>query len=259
MKSAIYHGIVKHRRLLPRQHFFTYRVFMLYLDLNELNQVFDSCWLWSARRWAPACFRRQDHFGDPLIPLDVAVRDLVEQETGQRPIGAIRLLTNLRYWGYVFNPVSYFYCLDPNSEHIEAVVAEVNNTPWAERHMYVLSAKNKITRKNEPPFSQRYQVAKCFHVSPFMPMDLNYEWCFTTPTEHLSVHMNLSKEEKIFDATLTLARQSITCFNLLRILIAYPFHTLKISIAIHWQAVLLWVKKIPFYSHPSKKSNNQST
>ena len=145
MNSAIYRGWLSHRRLAPRSHHFRYPVFMVYLDLGELTTVFRGRWLWTARsgaarRWLPALarFDRKDHFGDPGMPLDVAVRELVAAHTGRRPLGPIRLLTNLRYFGFVFNPVSFFFCFDPTGARVEAIVAEVNNTPWGERHCYVL-------------------------------------------------------------------------------------------------------------------------
>src|SRR5262245_2484107 len=130
MQSAIYHEWLRHRRFAPRAHAFRYRLFMLYLDLAELDVVFRGRWLCSTRRPAPARFDRADHLGDAALPLDVAVRDLVENRTGRRPRGAIRLLTHLRYFGHGFNPVSYYYCFDADGGDVETVVAEVNNTPW---------------------------------------------------------------------------------------------------------------------------------
>ena len=129
MHSAIYHGSLRHRRFAPRPHVFGYPLFMVYLDLAELDTVFKGHWLWSTRRAAPARFVRADHLGDPAQPLDQAVRDLVESRGGQRPLGPIRLLTHLRYFGYAFNPVSFYYCFDAAGERVECIVAEVNNTP----------------------------------------------------------------------------------------------------------------------------------
>ena len=143
MHSALYQGWLRHRRRAPRAHAFAYPLFMAYLDLAELDRVFAGRWLWSARRAAPARFAREDHFGDPALPLDEAVRRLVHERTGRRPAGPIRLLTHLRYFGYVFNPVSFFYCYA--GDEVQTIVAEVNNTPWGERCMYVLS-RNSAAR-----------------------------------------------------------------------------------------------------------------
>ena len=160
-ESCLYVGSVRHRRHTPRAHAFRYPLFLAYLDLAELDTVFRGRWLWSARRFALAWFRRRDHLGSPAMPLDQAVRDLVERHSGRRPQGPIRLLTHLRYFGYCFNPVSFYYCFDAQGEQVETVVAEVNNTPWGERHCYVLDGEPRL----------RYRTSKAMHVSPFMPMD----------------------------------------------------------------------------------------
>ena len=249
MNSAIFAGQVRHRRMQPTGHEFVYRLFMMYLDLSELDTVFRNRWLWSTRRSALARFRRENHLGDTTVPLDQAVRDLVESETGSRPQGPIRLLTNLSYFGYCFNPVSFYYCFDSEDHQLETIVTEVNNTPWGERFCYVLSEtmdQGKATHK-------RYSPVKQMHVSPFMPMDIDYDWRFSSPSEQLSVHMGNAREgHKIFDATLEFKRTEISAGTLARVLMVYPFMTLKIIVAIHWQALRLWLKRVPVYDHPAK-------
>jgi uncharacterized protein len=233
--SALYVGRVRHRRHAPRPHEFSYRLFMAYLDLAELDRAFAGRWLWSARRPALARFAREDHLGDPRVPLDEAVRALVERETGRRPAGPIRLLTHLRYFGYVFNPVSFYYCFDREGARVVNVVAEVNNTPWGERCCYVL-ATDATTKK-------------AMHVSPFMPMDLEYRWRFTQPAERLAVHMALTRNgEEVFHATLGMKREPLSNLILLR----HPFMTAKVIGAIYWQALKLWLKGVPVYTHPAK-------
>lgn len=250
MKSAIYAGQVKHRRMQPVEHEFSYRMFMMYLDLAELPEVFRGRWLWSVRRPALARFRREDHLGDPGISLDEAVRELVRQRTGIRPSGPIRLLTQLSYFGYVFNPVSFYYCYNADDTELECIVAEVNNTPWGEQHCYVLPSS--LSQENGG--IQRYFPDKEMHVSPFMPMDIDYDWRFNTPGERLTVHMeNARNGGKIFDATLVLEREEIAAGSLARVLGSFPFMTLKIILAIHWQALKLWVKGVPVHDHPGKK------
>ena len=229
MHSAIYRGWLRHRRFAPRHHEFRYTLFMVYLDLAELDTAFRGHWLWRAI----TRFRRDDHLGDG--PLDQAVRDLVQRETGKRPEGRICLLTHLRYFGYCFNPVSFYYCFD-RDQRVQAIVAEVNNTPWDERRCYVLGPR-------------RTSTSKAMHVSPFMPMDLSYDWRFTAPGERLGVGMALERGgEKVFDATLALAREPITN----RVLLRFPLMTLKVIAAIHWQALRLWLKRVPVYTHPGK-------
>ena len=163
MKSAIFSGQVRHRRTHPAGHEFRYRLFMMYLDLSELDSVFRRRWFWSTRKPALARFRRENHLGDASLPLDQAVRDLVELETGCRPAGPVRLLTNLSYFGYCFNPVSFYYCFDGNDQALETIVAEVNNTPWGERFCYVLGEAMNQGKASH----KRYSPAKQMHVSPF--------------------------------------------------------------------------------------------
>lgn len=249
MHSAIFEGDIRHRRMLPREHAFDYRVFMMYLDLAELDRVFQGRWFWSCKRPALARFKRESHLGDASVPLDKAVRELVFSQTGNRPQGPIRLLTNLAYFGYCFNPVSFYYCFDADDQRLETIVAEVNNTPWGERHCYVLhEAINQGTVEHK-----RYTPVKEMHVSPFMEMDVAYDWRFSSPGESLNVHMQNSRNnEKIFDATLNLQRTEIDSWSLARVLLAYPFMTLRVIIAIHWQALRLWLKKVPVHDHPEK-------
>jgi uncharacterized protein len=249
LQSCIYHGHVDHTRLQPHRHQFRYSVFMMYLDLAELDTVFAGRWLWSTKYFTLAWFRRRDHLGDPNQPLDEAVRDLVERETDNRPRGPIRLLTNLRYYGYVMNPVSYYYCYDAAGQNVEAVVAEIHNTPWGERHCYVITP-----RDGEVSQPIRYEHAKAFHVSPFMPMDLRYHWQFTPPGETLNVDVSLSKkEEHLFYAGLYLQRQPITGTNLALTLLKYPWMTAKVIAGIYWQAFRLRLKKTPYYAHPNAR------
>lgn len=250
MHSAIYRGWLEHRRHAPRPHAFRYRLFMMYLDLAELDRVFAGRWFWSARGRALARFDRRDHFGDPARPLDEAVRELVAERTGRRPAGAVRLLTHLRYFGFCFNPVSFFYCFDASGEHVEAVVAEVNNTPWGERHCYVLPANGS----GSPVLSAA--STKAMHVSPFHPMGLDYHWRCGKPSQRLTVHMALCPNgaapegQPLFDATLSLQQQPINAGTLAATLLRFPLMTLRVITAIHWQALKLWVKRVPVHDHP---------
>ncbi len=158
------------------------------------------------------------------------------------------MLAHLRYFGYCFNPVSFYYCFDENDQFVETIVAEINNTPWMERHQYVLDGSLNEDSSQE---WKRYRLNKEFHISPFMDMQINYDWRFRQPGETINIHLNnFNGSEKLFDATLRLSRQEITQHNLSRTLILYPLMTAKVTAMIYWQAMRLKLKGVPFYDHP---------
>ena len=247
LASAVYEGTVRHRRHGPRPHAFDYRVAQLFLDLDEIDDLFERRWLWSSRGRNVAEFRRSDYLGPAALPLAEAVRQRVQLATGQRPGGPIRLLTHLRYFGLAFNPVSFYYCYAADGTTLESVVAEITNTPWRERHAYVLPIEN--ARPEGPAW--HWQFPKAFHVSPFLPMDRDYRWRFTAPGEDLRVHMQVLREgDREFDATLTLQRRPLDAGSLARVLWRYPAMTAQVVAAIHWQALRLWLKRTPIHDHP---------
>jgi uncharacterized protein len=250
--SCLYEGSVRHRRHGAPADELRYRMFMAYLDLDELPECFDGRLLWSARRPAVAWFRRADHLGDPRTPLAEAVRKLVLERTGTRPDGPIRLLTHLRYFGHCFNPVSFYYCYDATSERLSAVVAHVSNTPWGESHSYVLSAADAANHGSTSLIGGRSD--KQLHVSPLMGMEHTYHWRASDPAERLSVHIesHSASDENVFDATLSLRRRELSGNELARALLRYPFLTMRILARIYGHALRLRLRGASYFPHPPR-------
>ena len=247
MHSAIYRGYLRHRRFRPRPHCFTYPVFMMYLDLDELPEVLQISPWWSDRSWRPARFLRRDFHGDPGLPLAQAIRRRIHAETGEWHEGPIRMLGNLRYFGFNINPICCYYCFDAD-ETLRYIVAEVTNTPWNERQSYVLvcDPEQRI---------QRIQFQKLLHVSPFNPMNMKYHWCNNNPAGRISLNLASEFDGAVhMDATLALRRREIDRSSLGGILLAYPWMTARVAWAIYWQAFKLWLKRNPVYDHPQIRS-----
>lgn len=241
--SAIYEGTVTHHRCHPRTHAFTYRLFHVYLDLAELDTVFAGTRWWRLEQSAPVSFRRRDYLPGAQ-PLADQVRDLVAQQTGHRPDGAIRLLTQVRTFGIAFNPVSFYYCFTAD-DRLEAIIAEITNIPWLERHCYVLDCRGRA------PDDLEFTLAKRFHISPFMGMRQQYRWRFSVPGQTLQVHMTSCEDERtLFTATLAHQRRVLSPGALDALLWRYPLMPLTVVGGIHFQAAWLWWKGVPFHAHP---------
>lgn len=243
-RSALYEGWVGHRRHDPVEHAFRYPLFMACLDLDELPWVLDPFPGWSARRPALAWFRRSDYLGAADRPLADCVRDAV-RERGGAADGPISLLTNLRYAGHSFNPVSFYYCYDRAGERVLSVLAEVSNTPWGERHSYLL------TRDDDGAGMIRAEVPKEFHVSPLMGMEQTYDWRTSEPDQSLTVHIaSHGAAGRTFDATLRLERREMAPRTMRRVLLRYPVMTAQVVARIYLQALRLRLKGAPYHPHP---------
>jgi len=241
VNSAVYEGTLRHRRAVPRQHRFAYRVAMPYLDLDELDAVCARHPLWSMERRNAASFRRADFLGDPTVPLATSVRDAVEAETGSRPTGPVRLLAHVRTWGWLFNPIAVYFCFDEPGERIESLVLDVTNTPWHEHHAYVVAGGEG-----------EHWFAKQLHVSPFFGMDQVYRLRVQAPGDSLVVSLaSLERGRVVFDATLALRRREVSRASLGRVLWRYPVLTHRVSAGIYWQAVRLRAKGTPLHAHPA--------
>ena len=276
LKSAIFKGQIRHRRFQPKSHAFTYPIFMLYLDLDELPKLIAKKWYCSFSSFNFVRFKRSDFFAPEEPDLKKAliqkISDSVTPELAAS-IKSVRALMHLRYLNIVFNPVVLYYCYDAE-ERLVAIVSEITNTPWEERHAYVLPIGDyqSAVADNQNKGSQvlpsyllkgkgkhQFEFQKAFHVSPFNPMNMDYRWVFNKPGEKLFVHMdnfmneadsdNSDVSTKHFDATLVLNRYDFDS-NLAKTLIQYPFMTVKVITGIYWQALRLKLKGVPFYDHP---------
>ncbi len=241
MNSCVYEGHVFHARHAPERHAFRVPLFLVYLDLDEVETICDETLGWSSRRFAPTRFRRADYLGPPERGLADAVRDRVAAQCGARPEGPIRLLTQLRYWGVVFNPVSFYYCFDPAGERVEWLVAEVTNIPWRERHAYVV------------PFGDgTMRLDKAFYVSPYLPMDLQYEWRFEPPGPSLAVGMSCLRDgERVFDASLAMTRRPLRGATRAGVWWRHPWMGVRTVAAIYWQALRLRHKGARAHPRPA--------
>ncbi len=250
LHSSLYEGVVRHRRHAPVLHDFRNRLFLVYLDLSEIDRIFRIPGLWSTRRFSLAQFRRSDYHGAADRPIADCVRETVFEKSGRLVTGPIRLLTHLRYFGLVANPVSFYYCFDAADERLEAILAEVTNTPWGERHSYVLTWDREAGRV------QRFGCEKEFHVSPFLPMDMSYVWRVSEPGRRLIVQLEThDRTGRVFDASLVMRRRQLAAANVIWTVARYPFMTVRVVAGIYWQAFRLWWKKAPFFPHPSQDNS----
>lgn len=251
MVSCMYQGIVRHERLRPVKHRFQYRTWMVYLDMSELAEIQRKCSLISNRQFAPFSFLRTDHLGEPKIPLDRWVRERVHAETGLKLAGPIRLLTQLRQWGQYFSPLNLYYCWDRPAGEIAAVLAEVTNIPWGEKHVYCLWEGNRQSALEH----LRFEHDKAFHVSPFMDMQQSYAWHLSEPGKLLRVAIESQEAgEPLFRAELEMKQKDLSSKALAWQMVRQPVPAVQIITAIHYQALKLWWKKCPVYPHPTKRS-----
>lgn len=242
MRSALYEGTVAHHRHTPVEHRFSYRVALPFVDLDELDELIGLHPLWSQERHNIVSFWRRDYLADRAGPLKQVVHDIVEEHLGRRPTGPVAMLAHFRTWGWLFNPISLYYCFDPQGHHVEALVAEVTNTPWHERHVYVVGRPG------------RHRFAKELHVSPFFDMDMDYELSYAKPGDRLALSMRAVRgDNTLFDAGLRLQRHEADRLALGRLVWNHPFTTLRVSGGIYGQALAPWREGAPFVAHPARR------
>jgi DUF1365 family protein len=235
--SGLFVGTLRHRRFTPVAHAFTYPLFMALLDVDRVPELMRVSALTSVNRWNWVSFDDRDHLGDPSRPLRERLVVDAARYGIELPAGRIFLLTHLRYLGYCFNPVSFFYCLDV-AERLQVVLAEVNNTFGGSHHYWL----------RPDPASRTFRAAatKSLYVSPFMPIDMEYAFAFTPPAGSLVAHMATLKAGAVcLDATLSLERRPWNSAEIRRALLRHPAMTVKVMADIHWQALKLWWKGVP--------------
>jgi uncharacterized protein len=241
---AIYEGTVRHRRFVPMRREFAPKLFLAYLDLDALPGSLDRLPLWSARRPAPVRFHPRDFLGGTDRPLGTAVRDLVQERLDRRPTGPVHLLAQLRTFGWQFNPLAVYYCWGRDGRALDAIVLEVTNTPWGERHWYVLDAQRTMPTAT---------IAKAMHVSPFLPMDVDYRVTWTVPSAELNLRIEVEREQSpVFDAELALRRTPIDRVRAATVLARYPMLPLRVSAGIYANAARLFTRGVPVHRHPSR-------
>ena len=249
--SSILTGTVRHRRVRPREHAFTYQMWHVLLDVDELERLDDEVTGFAYNRPGVASFHDRDHLGDARLPIREKLRRFLAGRGIELPAGRVLLQTSPRVLGYAFNPVSWFWCHDPDGE-LALVVAEVDNT-FGDTHCYVL---DDLEWNGEHTVVAHDQ--KVFHVSPFLPIDgLDYRFVLRPPSpgpapdERVAVHMDVSDAQgHMFGATVGQTRTPLTTRSLWRQLLRMPWVTLKTIVAIHWEALFIWRRKAPFHARP---------
>ncbi len=245
MRSAIYTGTVFHVRKHPKKHSFTYKLYMMFFDLCEIDELVSSSSLLSKTRWAPLQFKREDFHGDPSNSILEEIRKTVRAKLGLNLTGPVCALGNWRCFGLNFNPIVVYYCFDSEGEHLEAIVAEVTNTPWLERNAYVLRVDDHEIK------DVHTRIKKDFTVSPFNPLNMDYEWDSSFPGTKLNVGIkSYQHDDLVFQAKLHLERIKLNKVNLRKnlrkIVLDFPFMTLKVVLAIYFEALKLYLKGVPF-------------
>lgn len=245
MNSCLYECRVMHHRLTPKVHQFRYRIFMMQLDLDELDGLAARLPFFSRNRWNLFAFRDADHLGAGNLPIkEKLLAYLAEHDLTLPPGATVTLLTLPRVLGYIFNPVSFYFCHDPLGAPLCAVV-EVGNT-FREKKLYLLPQSDAEGRfcRNTP---------KEFYVSPFSALDLHFAFKLRCPSSKLEIHIDeLAGSEVHLRSTLSGERATLTSARLLWFAFKYPFITLQVIAAIHWQALLLWLKRVPFYAKAAR-------
>lgn len=242
MRSRLYVGTVMHHRLTGPRHGFRYRVYFHLLDLDELESLEQRVRLFGYRRRRPVRFLDGDHLGTPGLPVREGVCAYLRSQGIASQPARIEVLTQCRVFGFVFNPVSFFYCYAGDGSLL-AIVAEVHNT-FGERHCYLLRADDGVS-------GNQWHEKKVFHVSPFLTLAGTYAFAMGMPGDRLEIRIDLERGgAQVFTSRLALEARPMTDAALCGLLLRYPLMPHTIVAAIHRQAFALWRKGLTYYPKP---------
>ncbi|MBQ4846823.1 DUF1365 domain-containing protein [Pseudoalteromonas sp. MMG005] len=238
LNSALYLGDVSHRRLEPTEHKFKYPMYMAWIDLDELDHLNAVHPWFGTNYFKPLRFKQNDYLKGYSGQLKDRALTVSAQLGAQPSSDSVMMLCQLRCFGLYFSPVNFYFFADPTGKFTH-MVAEVSNTPWNECHCYLVYLDRKVNFK------------KVFHVSPFMNLDMHYHWSVRAPAASTLIHIENRREQtRLFDATLRLKRYTLSRENITFILKRFPAMTVSIFKGIYWQALRLFLKKVPFIGHP---------
>lgn len=265
-EPGLFVGEVRHRRFSPKRHEFRMPIFMVLIDPDRISDFLPESFLFSAqRRLSLAQFRRSDY----IAPVDQKIQSLISErlaaERGDTQSAAhsrpTLMLTHLRQFGYLFNPVTIYYELNQQRTEVTGMVAEITNTPWQERHAYALP----VEQGEEIRDGWEFSFAKSFHVSPFHPMGQRYRWQLSRPADRLTLHFqnfdadDTAQQSPLFDATLMLERRPLTSASLAAAVLRQPFMTARVVARIHFEALRLWLKRVPVHDHQNPTDQDTVT
>ena len=238
LASAIYQGVVRHRRFSPKKHDFSYRMYFICVQLDELELLCQRSWLFGTRWYNPIRFSQKDYLPGEPVALAQRISNKVQQLGGDWSSGRIVVMANCRCLGLYFSPVNFYYLYD--EQCCRYLLCEVSNTPWLERHYYLVDMQQQV------------KTDKAFHVSPFMPMQMQYHWRISELGERALIHIENHQQDKVFYATLALKRQPFSSKALWATWLRLPWMSASILLGIYWQALKIWLKGIPYVPHPKR-------
>jgi len=256
MKASFCSGSVVHNRLTPKSHRFTYQMSWCLFDLDSIDDLFKQSRFWSLNKFNIVSIRNKDYINNTPASIKSKVRTYLLNHTDKEFNGKIFLFTHPRYMGFGFNSVNFYFCYE--NDHLLYILSEINNTPWKQKHVYFHDCLNPMNNKGNKIFDYVFNFKKEFHISPFVDMEIDYQWKFTVSPEKFTVQMRLNKQDKrLMNVSLNTVVVPIGKNDLIKWTLKKPFQALKMFTGIYWQAFKLWAKKIPFFTHPKEQTKTK--